>query len=179
MIYVCSYDSPIGRFLLASDGVYLIGLWMESQRYFGSDIHEEVTKKSDLAVFCRTKKWLNQYFAGECSSCEGIPVCPRGSEFQQLVWQILREIPYGEVRTYGDIAKEVAKRMGKEKMSSQAVGNAVGRNPISILIPCHRVVGQKGNLVGYGGGIQRKIYLLHLEGIDLSTYYIPKNCSFL
>lgn len=175
MIYTTSYKSPVGNILLASDGEALIGLWLEGQKYFLANIKEEQVEKSDLNIFVQTQEWLNQYFDGQKPSIKKLSLAPRGSEFRQEVWQILCEIPYGEVKTYGEIAKEMAKRLHKQSMSAQAVGGAVGHNPISIIIPCHRVVGSHGSLTGYAGGIDKKIKLLELEGVNLQYFFNPKH----
>lgn len=159
------YQSPLGEVLVASDGESIIGLWLEGQKYFLSSIKDALVEKEDLPVFIAVKKWLTQYFAGENPDISKIPLAPRGSEFRQRVWKILLEIPYGKTTTYGNIAKEVAKQMGREKMSAQAVGGAVGHNPISLIIPCHRVIGTDGSLTGYAGGIEKKEWLLRLEGV--------------
>lgn len=126
----------------------------------------------------RQKKWLDRYFNGEKPKISEIDLSPKGSEFAKKVWEILCKIPYGEVTTYGEIAKKIAKTMNKDKMSAQAVGGAVGHNPISIIIPCHRVVGSNGSLTGYAGGIDKKISLLKHEGVDMTNLYVPiKNIS--
>jgi methylated-DNA-[protein]-cysteine S-methyltransferase len=119
------------------------------------------------------KKWLDRYFDGEKPDLSELPLAPTGGEFRRMVWDILCEIPYGEVVTYGDIAKKMAQKMKRKSMSSQAVGGAVGHNPISIIIPCHRVVGSNGSLTGYAGGIDKKIKLLELEGADISSLFVP------
>jgi methylated-DNA-[protein]-cysteine S-methyltransferase len=172
-MYYSMYVSPIGKITLASDGNVLIGLWNEDQKYHGNEMFKGMTRKDDLPVFVRTKKWLDRYFADERPSISELPLSPAGSEFRQAVWKILCEIPYGETVTYGDIAKKMAVKMNRAKMSSQAVGGAVGHNPISIIIPCHRVVGANGNLTGYAGGIAMKIKLLEHEGADMSQFFIP------
>ena len=173
MYYSTTYESPLGIITLASDGDNLVGLWMERHRY--RDIEaEEMTEKNDAPVFHAAKKWLDRYFAGEKTSVSELPTAAAGSEFRREVWSILCKIPYGEVVTYGSIAKKMALKMNKERMSSQAVGGAVGHNPISIIIPCHRVVGSNGSLTGYGGGIDVKIKLLQLEGVDMSGLFSPK-----
>jgi methylated-DNA-[protein]-cysteine S-methyltransferase len=123
--------------------------------------------------------WLDGYFAGENPDPNALPLGPKGSDFQQAVWAELLKIPYGEVVTYGAIAKTLAKARGIERMSSQAVGGAVGRNPISIIIPCHRVVGSDGSLTGYGGGIENKVKLLEGEGVDMTKLYVPKKGTAL
>ena len=165
MYYFTTYPSPVGILTLACDGEHLVGLWIEGQKYHGSTISEEMTEKDGMPVFDAAKKWLDRYFAGEKPAISELPLAPIGSEFRQEVWRILCEIPYGQIITYGDIAKKMAAKMHKKSMSSQAVGGAVGHNPISIIIPCHRVVGSNGSLTGYAGGIDTKIKLLELEGV--------------
>lgn len=164
MLYYSIYFSPIGKLTLASDEKSLIGLWIEGQKYFKNTIKTEMIRKDDLIIFKKTKKWLDRYFNGEKPQSSEIPLKPIGGEFRQLVWQELLRIPYGKVITYGEIAKKIAKIQNKQKMSAQAVGGAVGHNPISIIIPCHRVVGKNGSLTGYAGGIGIKERLLKLEG---------------
>ena len=164
MYYSTAYPSPVGLLTLASDGDRLVGLWIEGQKYHGSTILKEMTGKDDLPVFGAAKNWLNNYFSGEKPGISELPLAPIGSDFRQGVWTILQEIPYGEVITYGDIAKKMAAAMGREHMSGQAIGGAVGHNPISIIIPCHRVVGSNGSLTGYAGGVDKKVKLLELEG---------------
>jgi len=166
MYYFTIYPSPIGDLTLASEGDNLVGLWMDGQKYHGDTIPETITENNEIPIFDTAKKWLNRYFAGENPNISELPLAPIGSEFRQGVWEILCEIPYGEVITYGDIAKKMAVKMNKKSMSSQAVGGAVGHNPISIIIPCHRVVGSNGSLTGYSGGVRRKVKLLELEGAD-------------
>ena len=156
MLYKTYYKSPIGNLMLLSDGDNLVGLYIENQKYYLNGIKQELTSKDNLQVFENTKKWLDRYFEKEKPSIKEIPIAPKGGEFRQKVWKILCEIPYGQTITYGEIAKRIAKQMNKEKMSAQAVGNAVGHNPISIIIPCHRVIGKNGSLTGYAGGIERK-----------------------
>ena len=148
-----TYPSPVGMLTLASDGENLVGLWIEGQKYFGGTVQGELLEKDGLPVFQAAKGWLDRYFAGEKPDISELPLRPIGGEFRQEVWEILCEIPYGEVTTYGGIAKKAAAKLGKKTMSSQAVGGAVGHNPISIIIPCHRVVGANGSLTGYAGGV--------------------------
>ena len=179
MIYSTDYSSPLGQVLLASDGKNLIGLWLEGQKYFSGTVEEEMTVKNDLPVFAAAKKWLDMYFAGKRPNISKLPLAPRGGEFRKAVWQVLCDIPYGEFTTYGQIAKTIAAKNGRGKMSAQAVGGAVGHNPISIIIPCHRVVGSNGSLTGYAGGIDKKIKLLELEGIDMSGMFVPKKGTAL
>jgi len=161
--YLSHYSSPIGQLTLASDGDAILGLWIKDQKHFKSNISEKTTKKDDLAIFNKSREWLDAYFAGKNPAISALPLAPKGSVFQKSVWQILCEIPYGQTTTYGEIAKTIAKKLGKEKMSAQAVGGAVGRNPISIIIPCHRVVGTNGSLTGYAAGLDTKIHLLAHE----------------
>ena len=163
MLYKTYYKSPVGNLMLVSDGDNLVGLYMENQKYYLNGLKQELTSKDNLQVFENTKKWLDRYFEKEKPSIKEIPIAPKGGEFRQKVCKILCEIPYGQTITYGEIAKRIAKQMNKEKMSAQAVGNAVGHNPISIIIPCHRVIGKNGSLTGYAGGIERKKMLLELE----------------
>ena len=152
------YDSPVGELILTGDGNCLTGIWMNYR------VSPNAIPGDNCPVFNRTRAWLDLYFRGENPPIEKIPLAPEGTAFQQKVWKILLRIPYGETRTYGDIAREMAALLGKEKMSAQAVGQAVGRNPISILIPCHRVVGAMGQLTGYAGGLEKKTWLLRHEG---------------
>ena len=166
MLYT-TCPSPVGQLTLAGDEDGLYGLWIEGQKYFGGAIRDKLTEQGTCPVLEETKDWLRRYFAGERPDACALPIRPVGSAFQQQVWQILREIPYGRVVTYGEIAKEIARRMGRETMSGQAVGGAVGHNPISIIIPCHRVVGAGGRLTGYAAGLHVKAKLLELEGVEL------------
>ena len=179
MYYSTKYSSPVGIITLASDGDNLAGLWIEGQKYHGATIPEEMADNSDIPVFKAAKKWLAAYFAGEKPVISELPLAPIGGGFRQGVWSILCEIPYGKVITYGSIAKKMAVKMKRENMSSQAVGGAVGHNPISIIIPCHRVVGSNGSLTGYAGGIAIKVKLLELEKADMSRLFIPKRGTSL
>jgi len=181
MYYSTTYPSPVGMLTLACDGEgsNLVGLWMEGQKYHGGTVPEEMSEKDDMPVFGAAKKWLDRYFAGKKPAVSQLPLAPIGGKFRQEVWGILCEIPYGEVITYGDIAKKVAAKMNKESMSSQAVGGAVGHNPISIMIPCHRVVGSNGSLTGYAGGIGIKVKLLELEGVDMTDFFVPQKGTAL
>ena len=138
-----------------------------------------MVEKDDILIFDVTKKWLDQYFAGNKPNISELSMAPIGGVFQKSVWKILCQIPYGEVITYGEIAKKMARIMNKTRMSAQAVGGAVGHNPISIIIPCHRVVGSNGSLTGYAGGLQTKIKLLEIEGVDMNSFYVPKKGSAL
>ena len=173
MIYTSTYQSPIGNLLIASKDNKLVGLWMENQKYYLSNFKEEIVEIENLEILERTKKWLDRYFNGEKPKINELEISPIGSEFRKSVWEILKNIPYGEVITYNDIAKELAKQKGIKKMSAQAVGGAVGHNPISIIIPCHRVVGTNGSLTGYAGGIKKKIYLLEHEKVNMDKLFVP------
>jgi len=179
MYYSTTYDSPVGRLLLASDGDALSGVWIDGQKYFGGTIMDEMTPDDGLQVFTAAKNWFNRYFAGERPTISALTLQPVGGEFRQAVWALLCEIPYGTVTTYGDIAKKMAVKMNRTSMSSQAVGGAVGHNPISIIIPCHRVVGATGSLTGYAAGISTKVQLLTLECADLSRLSVPKRGTAL
>ena len=170
--YSTEYESPLGTITLASDGQAICGLWLPGQKHFGGAIANAMTPNPDAGGFAEARSWLDDYFAGEKPAISEIPLAPVGSEFQQVVWQILCEIPYGESTTYGEIAEKV--RAIRGKASALAVGGAVGRNPISIIVPCHRVVGSDGNLTGYAGGLDKKIWLLEHEGAEISRFYIPK-----
>ena len=167
MIYKTYYNSPVGEILIASDGENIIGLWIEGQKYYLDKIDEKIVLKNDLKIFEKTKKWLEQYFNKKKPQISELQLAPKGNEFRQLVWKLLCEIPYGKTTTYGELAEKIAKEMNKKSMSAQAIGNAVGHNPISIIIPCHRVVGKNGSLTGYAGGIDKKISLLKHEGVSL------------
>lgn len=173
MFYITTYPSPVGLLTLASDGTNLCGLWLEGQKYFGGSILKSAsseTLRKELPVFSRTSDWLDRYFSGKKPLPSELPLAPAGGEFRKLVWELLCEIPYGEVTTYGALAKKAAAKLGRSSMPSQAIGGAVGHNPISIIIPCHRVVGSNGSLTGYAGGLDVKRALLKLEGLDLSQF---------
>jgi methylated-DNA-[protein]-cysteine S-methyltransferase len=179
MYYSTTYTSPIGELTLACDGVNLVGLWIKGQKYYGGTLPEETTERDNCPVFHEAKNWLGSYFAGKRPSASELPLAPIGGVFRQGVWGILRTIPYGEVVTYGHIAGMMAEKTGKAKMSAQAIGGAVGHNPISVVIPCHRVVGANGSLTGYAGGIRAKVRLLELEGVDVSRLFIPQRGTAL
>ena len=167
MDYTSRYLSPLGYITLASDGEALIGLWFEGQKHFATILTNETSEDSNLPVFEQTRNWLDLYFSGECPDFTP-PLAPNGTPFQQKVWRLLLAIPYGKTVTYGEIARRFVETfhetsLPKQHMSAQAVGGAVGRNPISLIIPCHRVVGANGSLTGYAGGLERKKFLLELE----------------
>ena len=161
MTYTDNYVSPLGNIVLASDGEALTGLWFEGQKYFGAGLPDGAAH-ADLPVFGQAKRWLDIYFRGEKPSFTPL-VRLSGSESQIAVWNVLSAIPYGKTVTYGEIAKNLTAVTGR-KTSARAVGSAVGRNPVSIIVPCHRVLGADGSLTGYAGGVERKGGLLRLEG---------------
>ena len=161
MQYTTFYESPIGRMLLAADDAGLTGLWFEGQKYFARCLGRE-TEEKELPVFAEAKRWLDIYFSGKEPDFTP-PLHFIGTDFQKDVWDILCAIPYGQTMTYGAIADQLAKKRGLSRMSAQAVGGAVGHNNLSIIVPCHRVVGSDGSLTGYAGGIERKTFLLNLE----------------
>lgn len=171
MQYTNHYESPMGGILLAADMTGLTGLWFDGQKYFANHLDLEHEEKN-LPVFREVKRWLEIYFSGQEPDFMP-PLHVYGSPFQLAVWEILQKIPYGETTTYGEIAKIIAKQRGLSHMSAQAVGGAVGHNKISIIIPCHRVMGANGSLTGYAGGIDKKVKLLELEkGMRYS--FVPK-----
>lgn len=172
MDYTYHYDSPLGGITLASDGDALVGLWFDGQKYFAHTLCAENCERM-LPVFAETSEWLDAYFAAK-SPERTPPLKMRASPFRGSVWEIMLEIPYGQTMTYGEIARELAHRNGLARVSAQAVGGAVGHNPISIIIPCHRVVGKNGSLTGYAGGIDKKLALLTMEKADTSALFIPK-----
>ena len=158
MMVKMEYASPVGLLTLASDGEAVTGLWLAGQKYFAAGIPTNLPACDDLPVLVRARDWLDRYFAGQRTVANELPLAPQGSAFRQSVWRILCEIPYGQTVTYGEIAKRLGVR------SAQAVGGAVGHNPISIIIPCHRVLGADGSLTGYAGGLAAKQWLLRHEG---------------
>ena len=172
MDYLSHYPSPLGPITLASDGDALTGLWFDGQKYFGATLSADVAEKP-LPVFDDARRWLEAYFQG-WDPGPTPPLAPKGTPFQKRVWDILLTIPRGSTLTYGEIGSRVARTLGREHMSPQAVGGAVGHNPISLMIPCHRVVGTGGNLTGYAGGVDKKQALLRLERVDLSRFTLPK-----
>ena len=177
MIYTQHYESPLGGILLAADDIGLTGLWFEGQKYFARTL-DAVHREQETAVLSEARRWLDVYFGGQEPDFTP-PLHPAGSAFQQEVWALLRQIPYGETTTYRALAEAVARKRGLRQMSAQAVGGAVGHNPISIIVPCHRVVGSDGSLTGYAGGLERKVQLLRLEGVDMSRLYVPKKGTAL
>lgn len=183
-MYCCaSYSSILGPLTIACSQTHLVGLWIDGQKYFGQSLSQPmepvVQGQKEPETMKAARDWLDRYFSGKKPLPSELPLAPAGSQFRRLVWDLLCQIPYGQVVTYGQIARRAAAQMGRPSMSGQAVGNAVGHNPISIVIPCHRVVGSNGSLTGYAGGIQKKIQLLRLEGVDLSKLSAPQRGSAL
>ena len=177
MTYIQHYDSPLGGILLAADEIGLTGLWFDREKYFADNLPAEHTER-ETPVLAESKRWLDTYFAG--SEPDFLPpLHPIGSAFRREVWEILLRIPYGQTTTYGAIARELAQKRGLARMSAQAVGGAVGHNEISIIIPCHRVIGAGGSLTGYAGGIDKKVRLLELERADVRGLFVPKKGTAL
>lgn len=177
MAYVQHYDFPLGGILLAADESGITGLWFDGQKYFARDLPAERVEQNTPAL-AEAKRWLDIYFTGREPDFTP-PLHPIGSGFRQAVWNILLQIPYGQTTTYGEIARQLAAKQGLARMSAQAIGGAVGHNEISIIIPCHRVVGTNGSLTGYAGGIDRKVKLLELEHTDMSGFFVPKKGTAL
>lgn len=177
MQYTSRYASPLGSILLAADDIGLVGLWFEGQKYFANGL-EKTHEEKEIPLFAKVKRWLDIYFSGQQPQFT-VPLHFIGSDFQKEVWELLCTIPYGQTTTYGAIAKQLAAKRGLPQMSAQAVGGAVGHNKISIIVPCHRVVGKNGSLTGYAGGIDKKAELLRLEKTDMRTFFIPKKGSAL
>lgn len=170
-MYTLHYDSPLGGILLAADEVGLTGLWFEGEKYFAKILGPEQQERETPALQT-AKRWLDVYFSGRKPDFTP-PLHPVGSPFRRAVWELLLQIPYGQTTTYGALAQQLAAKQGKPRMSAQAVGGAVGHNEISIIIPCHRVVGTSGSLTGYAGGIEKKVRLLQLEHVDMSRFFVP------
>ena len=172
MDYIRQYRSPLGGITLASDGETLTGLWFDGQKYFGRTL-DKIYQEKDLPVFKEASFWLDLYFSGKEPGFTP-KLNPRGTPFQKAVWDILLSIPYGKTLSYGQIAERIAPLTDSKRMSAQAVGGAVGHNPISLIIPCHRVVGSDGSLTGYAGGVDRKLRLLQLEQAETTGLFLPK-----
>lgn len=177
MIYTTHYTSPMGDILLAAKEDSLVGLWISGQKYFLGSLNESMTEQTDHPVFAAVQSWLDRYFAGERPEISELKLAPTGSDFRKAVWEVLCEIPYGELTTYGEISRKIAAKFGKQKTSAQAVGGAVAHNAISVIIPCHRVVGSNGSLTGYAGGIDKKIWLLTHEGVNVEKLFVPKKTT--
>ncbi len=177
MTFIQHYNSPLGGILLAADEIGLTGLWFNGQKYFARSLPAGYTEQNTPAL-SEAKRWLEVYFTGKKPDFMP-PLHIVGSAFRRAVWEILLQIPYGKTTTYGEIARQFAKKQKLPRMSAQAVGGAVGHNEISIIIPCHRVVGTNGSLTGYAGGIDKKIKLLELEHTDMSSFFVPKSGTAL
>ena len=175
--YIHYYNSPLGRITLASNGNALTGLWFDGQKYFGSTLAKEYIPK-DLPVFGQASHWLDIYFSGKSPGFTPL-VSLNTTPFRKSVWEIMLKIPFGQTMSYKEIALEIAEQSGLGHMSAHAVGGAVAHNPVSLIIPCHRVIGSNGNLTGYAGGIDKKIKLLDMENVDTKTLFIPKNGTAL
>ena len=171
MEYTHHYESPLGGITLASDGTDLIGLWFDGQKYFGAGLTGESVQKK-LPVFRRTREWLDIYFSGKAPGF--LPALSmKTTPFRKAVWEIMLTIPFGQTMSYKEIAKRMAQQKGFPKTSARAVGNAVGHNAVSLIIPCHRVVGANGSLTGYAGGLDKKVKLLTMEKADMSAFSMP------
>lgn len=171
MMYTLHYASPLGGILLAADEIGLTGLWFDGEKYFADGLDPEHTAQETL-ILREAKRWLDVYFSRQEPNFTP-PLHPIGSPFRQEVWELLLQIPYGQTTTYGALAKQLAEKHGLPRMSAQAVGGAVGHNEISIIIPCHRVVGTNGSLTGYAGGIDKKVKLLTLEKVCMEHFFVP------
>ena len=189
MQYTSYYRSPLGDMLMAADEIGLTGLWFEGQKYFARQLEdgpkerelpifqlEDGPKERELPILEKVRHWLDLYFLGKEPDV-AIPLHFIGTAFQKEVFEILFTIPNGQTITYGEIAKQIAAKKGLPRMSAQAVGGAVGRNKISVIVPCHRVVGTNGSLTGYAGGIEKKVKLLTLEHVDMQRFFIPRKGS--
>ena len=172
MDYTTHYQSPLGGITLASDGKALVGLWFDGQKYFADALAEQHQERDDLPVFDDTRRWLDIYFSGRAPGFTPT-LSMRTSPFRRRVWEIMLGIPFGRTMTYGDIARQIARERCIPTMSTQAVGGAVGHNSISLIIPCHRVVGTNGSLTGYAGGIDKKLRLLQMEGSMQQNLFVP------
>lgn len=171
MTYIQHYASPLGGILLAANDIGLTGLWFDGQKYYADNLPAEHIER-ETPILTDAKRWLDVYFTGNEPDFKP-PLHIVGSAFRQAVWELLLQIPYGQTVTYGELARQLAEKQGVEHMSAQAVGGAVGHNPISLIIPCHRVVGTSGSLTGYAGGIDKKIMLLELEQADMQGFFAP------
>lgn len=175
MHYTSKYQSPVGEILLAADDIGVVGVWFQDEKYYAYCLDKE-NEPRETPVIQELKRWLDVYFSGEKPDFEP-PIHMIGTPFQIEVWEILRRIPYGTTTTYNEIAKQIAKNRGIARMSAQAVGTAVGKNSINLIVPCHRVVGTNNSLAGYAGGIDKKITFLKLEGAFKEAYFIPKHST--
>lgn len=177
MTYTYHYNSPLGGITLSSNTAALTGLWFDGQKYFGDTLPKEYEEKS-LPIFKQATRWLDIYFSGKAPDFTP-PLSMETTPFRKAVWEIMRSIPFGQTMTYKEIADKIAKQNGLHRMSAQAVGGAVGHNSISLIIPCHRVVGTNGSLTGYAGGIDKKVQLLTMEKADMSSFFVPEKGTAL
>lgn len=177
MMYIYHYSSPLGGITLSSNGAELTGLWFDGQKYFGDTLEKEYLERN-LPIFEETIRWLDIYFNSKSPDFTP-PLSMKTTAFRKAVWEIMLTIPYGKTMTYGEIAEKIALQKGIARMSAQAVGGAVGHNSISLIIPCHRVVGTNGSLTGYAGGIDKKIRLLAMEKADMTDLFVPKKGTAL
>ena len=177
MTYIFHYHSPLGGITVSSNGNEITGLWFDGQKYFGDTLPDNYEEKT-LLIFEETKRWLDIYFSGKAPDFTP-PLKMETTAFRKAVWKIMLTVPFGQTMTYGEIADSIAKQRGLAKMSAQAVGGAVGHNSISLIIPCHRVVGANGSLTGYAGGIEKKVQLLIMEKADMSALFVPKKGTAL
>lgn len=171
MTFIQHYASPLGGILLAANDIGLTGLWFDGQKYYADNLPAEHIER-ETPILTDAKRWLDVYFTGVEPDFMP-PLHIVGSAFRQKVWKLLLQIPYGQTVTYGELARQLAEKQGLARMSAQAVGGAVGHNEISVIIPCHRVVGTHGSLTGYAGGIDKKIMLLELEHADMQGFFAP------
>ena len=176
-MYIYHYSSPLGGITLSSNGAELTGLWFDGQKYFGDTLEKEYLERN-LPIFEETIRWLDIYFNSKSPDFTP-PLSMKTTAFRKAVWEIMLTIPYGKTMTYGEIAEKIALQKGIARMSAQAVGGAVGHNSISLIIPCHRVVGTNGSLTGYAGGIDKKIRLLAMEKADMTDLFVPKKGTAL
>lgn len=165
MDFTWRFSSPLGGVTLAGDGKALTGLWFDGQKHFAAGLSADC-KAAKLPVFEETVRWLEVYFSGRAPAFTP-PLSLRGTPFCRAVWAALLEIPYGQTASYGEIARRVAQTLGREHVPARAVGGAVGRNPVSLIVPCHRVIGADGSLTGYAGGLDRKCRLLQMEAASI------------
>lgn len=177
MTYIYHYLSPLGGITVSSNGNEITGLWFDGQKYFGDTLPKDY-EEVDLPIFEETKNWLTIYFSGKAPEFTP-PLKMETTPFRKAVWEIMLTIPFGQTMTYGQIADRIAMQRGQAKMSAQAVGGAVAHNSISLIIPCHRVVGTNGSLTGYAGGIEKKVQLLTMEKADMSAFFVPKKGTAL
>ena len=174
MFYGTHVESPLGDIFIVSDKNSIVRLYINYDKGSQQTLNEEIIDNPNIQPLIYGRKWIDDYFNLKRPDINDLSLVPIGGEFKQIVWNIVAKIPYGETMTYGEIAKETAKRMGKTVMSAQAIGKAVGSNPIPIIIPCHRVMGTNGNLTGYYYGLDTKVRLLRHEGVDTSSFHYPK-----